>query len=358
MFNRSALAVRQWSAAKPETVVAQLSRATPGCLRSFSSSQARKEDEGPSSPSTNPEPKSNVQPRTFNNTGIRARFVPSDDGASKTSNPNVTQKGSMGPILKAPKGFKLLQNLKRTGGGGGMSGGGPRGPRGPGGPRKMDQRGRKGAAGAPRRRKKEESYGDEEDEYANLTEEQQEEVLAKIEAERPKPLRYNPKGETIESLLPTWPALPIGDIGQKQTVVSRLDSMGARFANGFEAPSDLARRLLEGKMVHFRSEEEKAKTLEIAQEMAQEKAAADGEEAQEVQFSVVDEKVRKQMLDKLIAGDYSKKVPAVPDNASPALRDAVRLLKNNESYQEEDVNKFIALLNKTLPPVAPRPAKP
>lgn len=241
--------------------------------------------------------------------------------------------------------------------GGGLRG--PRGPRGPGGgPRKLGPKGKKGAAAGQRRRAREEDDGEEVDEYANLTEEQQQQVLAKLEEERPKPIRYNPKGETIESLLPTWPSLPIGDIGQKQTVVSRLDSMSARFANGFDAPSDLARRLLEGKMVHFRSEEEKNKTLEIAREMAQEQAAAEGDEAQEVNFTVVDEKVRKEMLDKLIVGDYSKKVPSIPANASPALKDAVRLLKNNESYQEEDVNKLINLLNKTLPPVKAAPPKP
>ncbi|KAI5277386.1 hypothetical protein KEM54_005050, partial [Ascosphaera aggregata] len=158
----------------------------------------------------------------------------------------------------------------------------------------MGQRGGGKGAGAGRQRQRqrqrqttEESYGAEDDPYANLTEEQQQELLAKIEQDRPKPIRYNPRGEDIESLSPTWPSLPVGDVATKQSVLSKLNSMGARFANGFDAPSDLARRLLDGQMVCFHSEEEKAKTLEIAQEMARENGAYEG-----IQFNPIDDKVR------------------------------------------------------------------
>ncbi|KAI5290288.1 hypothetical protein KEM52_000512 [Ascosphaera acerosa] len=143
----------------------------------------------------------------------------------------------------------------------------------------------------------------------------------------------------------------------------RRRSTGARFANGFEAPSDLARRLLDGKAVRFRDDEEKRRAMQIAREMLAERAVEGGEAGEaegdgkappELHFQAVDDKACADMLDRLVAGSYAGKAPPVPANASPALRDTIRMLKNNETYQSEDIQKFVGLLNKALPPARPR----
>ncbi|KAI5298161.1 hypothetical protein KEM55_003739 [Ascosphaera atra] len=236
MFSRSASTVVA-SSARPEAL--RLLSAAQSSSRTFSSTALfRAENDSSSDPAARraalenaAQGSSSTSPSNNNNNanprGIRILRVPSNfgqnlrarspaaAGAAASAGAGPGNAGPNGPLVRPPSSFKLMKNLQRMGGARlGGPGGGPRGPRGPrganaGGNRKP-QAGRRGA-GAPRRRRKEENYGDEEDEYANLSESQTEALLAKIEAERPKPVRYNPQGEAkLATLAPTWPALPIG----------------------------------------------------------------------------------------------------------------------------------------------------
>jgi hypothetical protein len=178
--------------------------------------------------------------------------------------------------------------------------------------------------------------------------------LEKQEQKRPKPVRYNPEGYDIEKLRQTWPSLPIGGTASVGSVLERLAWMSDRLVNGYDSPQELAKRVHEGKRVLFASDEEKTRVIELANEMAAERAKKLTErkgqivEPEHVSFEVISEEDKRAILEKLVAGKYPK-VETTMVEASPIIADVLRNLRNNETYQRAEGKRFMGKLMESLP---------
>jgi hypothetical protein len=178
--------------------------------------------------------------------------------------------------------------------------------------------------------------------------------LEKQEQKRPKAVRYNPEGYDIEKLRQTWPSLPIGRTAIVGSVLERLAWMSDRLVNGYDSPQELAKRVHDGKRVLFGSEEEKTRVIELANEMAAERAKKLTErkgqivEPEHVNFEVISEEDKRALLGKLVAGKYPKLEETMLET-SPIIDDVLRNLRNNEAYQIAESTRFMGKLMESLP---------
>lgn len=182
--------------------------------------------------------------------------------------------------------------------------------------------------------------------------------LEQWERDRPKPVRYNPHGYNIDNLQRTWPALPMGETGPKEALHERLAWMSERYPNGFEPTDLLAQRIHQGKWTYFYSEEEKNEAVELAQKMAAERAdkLTDRKgtlvQPEDMSFQPMDETQKKQLVSRLVSGEYkSEQAQWVEEHGvrHPVMKDVLRNLANNSTWQAPHKTQFLEALSKSLP---------
>ncbi|PGH18512.1 hypothetical protein AJ80_04482 [Polytolypa hystricis UAMH7299] len=376
MFKRHGLSSRQLTGGV-EHANKLLVQTLPSCLRNLSSTPARaEEDKSPKEPPKGPPaPRHNAQLNfrrvffaspTSNNsrpdTGSRSGPV----DARSLGHGGASQSGDRPRVLRAPAALENLRNRRRLGDapGGSAPAGSSRYPqrRGPsapfiaGGPNRNAQASRRRRGPRRDNRGASDEGADEHDDDASA----EAYYLEKQEAERPKPVRYDPEGTDTQKLKPTWPSLPIGATANAESISEKLSWMGDRFANGYDPPAELAKRVYDGKRVLFASEEEKTRVMELVHEMAAEKAEVLTErkgavvEPEDMAFESTNNPERKHLLDSLVIGNYPKLEP--PADASPVIADVLRTLRNNESYQTAETKAFMDKLVGSLPSAKPKVA--
>jgi hypothetical protein len=162
------------------------------------------------------------------------------------------------------------------------------------------------------------------------------------------PLPYKPHEHKTEELRLDWPNTPLSTTGLTESVMQKVTFMAQRLPHGHWTPSQIAARYEEGYMVRFESEDEKARVLELAAQLANERAQtqteASGEtvEAQQMGFKSLAEGERGAeatgLVEKMVRGKYDEE----GGKQSRAFLDSVvRQLGNNESYDGEDTRKFV-----------------
>lgn len=243
-------------------------------------------------------------------------------------------------------------------GGGNRLAGAPAGRRHPGARGAPGGRGGRGGAASKRggdQRRTRRGKQDEEEPGDAKTEQDVEEYHLELkEAERPKPVRYEPQEYTTANLQATWPSLPIGETAAVGSVVEKLAWMGGRLANDYVPKEELAKRVFDKQRVLFRSEEEKVEVMGMVEKM--ENARVDklterkGQvvKPEDVSFQPLTEEERKDLVSKLATGVYPKLEQAKPD-AHPAVSDILRNLRNNETYHTAESSQFMAKLETLLP---------
>ncbi|EGE81720.1 hypothetical protein BDDG_04663 [Blastomyces dermatitidis ATCC 18188] len=182
--------------------------------------------------------------------------------------------------------------------------------------------------------------------------------LEQWERDRPKPVRYNPHGYNIDNLQRTWPALPMGTTGPKEALHERLAWMSERYPNGFEPTDLLAQRIHKGKWTYFYNEEEKNEAVELAQKMAAERAdkLTDRKgslvQPEDMSFQPIDETQKMQLVSRLVSGEYkSEQAQWVKEHGArhPVMKDVLRNLANNSTWQSSHKTQFLETLSKSLP---------
>ncbi|KKZ65332.1 hypothetical protein EMCG_08848 [[Emmonsia] crescens] len=182
--------------------------------------------------------------------------------------------------------------------------------------------------------------------------------LEQWERDRPKPVRYNPHGYNIDNLQRTWPALPMGETGPKEALHERLAWMSERYPNGFEPTDLLAQRIHQGKWTYFYSEEEKNEAVALAQKMAAERAdkLTDRKgtlvQPEDMSFQPMDETQKKQLVSRLVSGEYkSEQTQWVEEHGArhPVMKNVLRNLANNSTWQAPHKTQFLEALSKSLP---------
>jgi hypothetical protein len=159
-------------------------------------------------------------------------------------------------------------------------------------------------------------------------------------------LPYIPHEHKTEELRLDWPNTPLSTTGLTESVMQKVTFMAQRLPHGHWTPSQIAARYEEGYMVRFESEAEKATVLELAAQLANERAQTAMETGESVQvqqmgFRSLAEGERgaeaKGIVEKMVRGVY-----AGEGKQSRAFLDGVvRMLGNNESYDGEDTRRFV-----------------
>ncbi|RAH46932.1 uncharacterized protein BO95DRAFT_92309 [Aspergillus brunneoviolaceus CBS 621.78] len=165
-----------------------------------------------------------------------------------------------------------------------------------------------------------------------------EDVFRELEEQaKPVSVRYDPEPVTLDSLRETWPSLPT-DVGAHTAgVAETLSSISARFADGYVSPTEMGKRLFQGRYVRFLDEEEKsfavAEARRLSQSLADKLSQRKGDlvEPIEVTFSPIDEKDRKTLIELLVQGKYPATLSG-QSAQSPVLDQIATNLKNNGSY--------------------------
>ena len=173
----------------------------------------------------------------------------------------------------------------------------------------------------------------------------------KAEAARPKAIRHEPVVYTAQSLEETWPSLPIESEVAASSILDKMNWMGERYLGSFESVQELAERVLDGKRVMFRSDEERDEVMEIVKKTATEKGEKLTErkgtvvEPQDVTFQTLTEKERMELVGSVIAGQYE----AIDQTKPGVLAQVNKNLCNNQTYNNEQSAQFVNALTKFLP---------
>jgi hypothetical protein len=146
------------------------------------------------------------------------------------------------------------------------------------------------------------------------------------------------------------------DAAQRNTILSQIQSTSSvTLGNSFRAPAYLARLLMDGQMVQFKSHEEKAAVEEEAKKIADRRAQdpsrlkAD-KGAPPHKFGGVSSEARQNMTDKVVAGKH---------RGLEYLRDAskqtqwqyniMKMAFMNDTYLRKDRLKFVNKVRSLLP---------
>lgn len=214
-----------------------------------------------------------------------------------------------------------------------------------------DPRFAKAAKPKRRRRNDREEDLDSEETHPNV----QRYFAEKAEAERPKAMRHKPVVYTAEGLKETWPSLPIESEVASSSILDKLNWMGERYLGSFESPQELAERVLDGKRVMFRSDEERDEVMEMVKMRAAERAEKLTErkgsvvEAEDVSFQTLTEKERMELVGSVIAGQYE----AMDQTKPGVLAQVNKNLYNNETYNQAQSAQFMDALTRFLPKAKP-----
>lgn len=157
-------------------------------------------------------------------------------------------------------------------------------------------------------------------------------------AERTKvsPSHYNPQAPVLSNLERTWPSLPTNSGAHHFAVVDKLLRLSDRTPNGYIAPQELGKRLLNGQYVHFLDEKERSQALveasKLSQQRADEMSQRKGElvEPEKVEFGRLSTDDRRVLLQSLVEGKYTQNEYF---GQASVVGEVVRNLANNETYQ-------------------------
>jgi len=169
---------------------------------------------------------------------------------------------------------------------------------------------------------------------------------------------YTPHRTTVDELRADWPNTPLSPTGLTESVQQRIEWLARRLPHGYVTPGQLAERYHKGEFVRFESEEEKQKVLEIAADLAKQRAAKlterKGQEvpAEDMAFEDVSSrsKDRNILADTYVKGTY----PPLEKQKMPFLDTIVRNLRNNETYHGAETEKFIETIQGLIPAQAGR----
>ncbi|KAL9110053.1 MAG: hypothetical protein Q9227_005392 [Pyrenula ochraceoflavens] len=242
----------------------------------------------------------------------------------------------------------------------------------------------------PRRNRRQENENDE-------NEEDPQEEDAKLESwldpTPPRhPIPYKPEPVTIDSLREDWPAFPTSStttptpsssttktssappppkIALEESLSESLRWLSRRFAHGHEPTTQLARRLLKGDLVQFKSERERADIEDLARQLALEDAdrinAAAGDEREyippvEVDFQPLEKSDREELVGAMVRGNYKATGGVVGQlqeqkgkgKGNTVVEGIARNLAGNETYRGEEKGKFMKKLESMMAVMAPR----
>lgn len=149
-----------------------------------------------------------------------------------------------------------------------------------------------------------------------------------------------------------WPPTPLSSAGLTESVQQRIEWLAHRIPHGYHTPMQLAERYSKGYFTRFESKEEKEKVLELASQLAREKAdkytEKKGEEVQPEDMAfegVASRKVERDGLaDRYVRGKY----PVVEKQKMPFLDQIVRNLNNNGTYQTAKTEMFMQTVQKLM----------
>ncbi|KAK2749809.1 hypothetical protein FQN55_003045 [Onygenales sp. PD_40] len=367
MFKCHAVTSRQW-AAVADSVVSKWSQGAAGATRQLSSTASRASEDNSSTKGPQ-----KVSPPSSSSSLPPIRRVSNDGRAPPQRRPIDIRALGTRINTSGEKPTKILRaspNL-RLGGGrptfGARPGTGVRGPQGNN--NRGPNRGPKPTG--PRRRSKNLSSQDSGANSSSFRTEMTPQERAAEEAayleqwenDRVKPVRYAPQGSSVENLQRTWPALPIGETGPVEALHERLVWMSERYVNSFEPTDLLAQRIHKGEWVYFNSEQEKNEAVEAAKKMAAERAEmlterkAEVIEPEDMSFKPMNETQRKQLVSRLVTGEYEQEVKEERDTvpSHPFYTDVLRNLRNNPTYQGPHREQFLDVLATAMPKVKGQP---
>lgn len=177
---------------------------------------------------------------------------------------------------------------------------------------------------------------------------------------KPVPIRHEPVSNNHASLRETWPSFPTDPTASAAGVSEKLAGLSERYPNGYEPAFELGKRLFDGKMVLFSSEQERADAVAEAKKLAQKKAdqltqeKGDIVDPEEVKFEPMSEADRKSLLKSLVGGDYSELNPQLAAGKAPVFGEIMGNLGKNATYRtpgksSQFVSKVEALLSSSRP---------
>lgn len=183
------------------------------------------------------------------------------------------------------------------------------------------------------------------------------------EKNKPVPVRYDPENPEFSTLKDTWPALPTDSTARAVSVSEKLSWLSGRVANGYEPPYELGKRLFDGKVVSFTSEEEKTEAIEAAKKLAQKEAdkltqeKGDIVEPVDISFQPINAEDQKTLIRTLVQGDYSEREP-LPADKPPVFGQIMTTIRNNETYRTPGKSsQFFAKVDSLLSAKRPAAAK-
>ncbi|KAK2811938.1 hypothetical protein FQN50_001645 [Emmonsiellopsis sp. PD_5] len=362
MFKCHAVTSRQWAAVADSVVSKWSQGAAAGATRQLSSTASRAAEDnnsakGPQNVSS-PSPSSSLPPirRVSNDNGRQPLQRRPIDIRALGTRINTGEKPTKilraSPSLRLGGGRPAFGARSGTGAQGNNNNRGPnRGPK-PTGPRRRSKNLSSQDSGA-----NSSSFRTEMTPQERAAEEAA--YLEQWEEDRVKPVRYAPQGSSVENLQRTWPALPIGETGPMEALHERLAWMSERYVNSFEPTDLLAQRIHKGEWVYFNNEQEKQEAVEAAKKMAAERAEmlterkAEEIEPEDMSFKSMDETQRKQLVGRLVTGEYAREVKEERDTlpSHPFYTDVLRNLRNNPTYQGPHREQFLDVLAKAMPKV-------
>ena len=175
---------------------------------------------------------------------------------------------------------------------------------------------------------------------------------------------YEPPVPDLQSLVGWGPAVAVGDFGQSEILQKQLDTIapvGARMWYGAERLHNMARALLRGELLFFKSSEEKETVTEIARTIGKEQA----EKASERKGQVIEpydptlQNFEDGQLEEVVAPLINGKYDVIGGGPKIAgtMKTVMRYADTNETYMDKD-EKSLAKKIRSLLPVErpPRPA--
>lgn len=167
-------------------------------------------------------------------------------------------------------------------------------------------------------------------------------------------ITYNPKRQSSEDLQKDWPNTPLSSTGLTASVVQKIEWLARRIPHGYQTPEQLAEHFAKGNLTKFESEEEKQMVLKIAQDMAKQRAEKitekKGEQVQPKDMSMVDLNTasddKQSFLNDMVKGQFTE----LEKQRMPFLDNILKTLRNNETYNPRETNKFMAKVQSMMPP--------
>lgn len=176
-------------------------------------------------------------------------------------------------------------------------------------------------------------------------------------------ITYNPTPQSAKELQKDWPNTPLSSTGLTASIVQKIEWLARRIPHGYQTPEQLAEHFAKGNLTKFESAEEKNMVIKIAQDMAKQRAEKitekKGEQVKPKDMTIVDLNAisndKQSLVDSMIKGQYSE----LEKQRMPFLDNIVKTLRNNETYNSLETNKFMAKIQSMMPAQGvKRPSQP